>query len=84
VNGLGGRFSLSLWNMRLEKHQLPATLRTTFHELGRMSLYGVVCCICSCSYLLRAFCAACVMSYSLLSISNAACLYNLSRLQKVR
>ena len=71
-----GLFSLSLCGTCvLEKQQLPATLRTTFYELGRMSLHGVACCICSCSYLLRAFCAACVMSYSPLSVSNADCAY---------
>jgi hypothetical protein len=51
---------------------------------GRMSLRGVVSFVfVRCSYLLRAFCAARVMSYySSLSIPNADCLYDFLHLQK--
>ena len=53
-------------------------------KLGRTSLCGVVSFVfVRCSYLLRAFCAACVMSYySSLSIPNADCLYDFLPLQK--
>ena len=60
--------SLSLWNTRLEKQQLPATLRTTFHELGRMSLYGVVCCICF--LFILAACLLRCLRYELFSFVN--------------
>lgn len=68
----GGMVSLSRREHAFGKsNKLPATLRTTFDELGRMSLHGVTaCCGFAFVFILLAACLLRCLRYELLFFVN--------------